>query len=142
MTPIDTFLTPPQWDTLEALVNRIIPADEWPGGWEAGVGDYLRRQFAADLAEKRALYQSGLDALDAEAQTALGHRFADAAPDAQDELLTRIEAGIVTTPWFVRPAYFFQQAISHSMEGFYADPGNGGNHNGVSWDMIGFEVTA
>jgi hypothetical protein len=26
------------------------------------------------------------------------------------------------------------------MEGFYGDPGNGGNRNAVSWHMIGFEV--
>ncbi|MDQ2688564.1 MAG: gluconate 2-dehydrogenase subunit 3 family protein, partial [Armatimonadota bacterium] len=63
-----TLLTTRQWATLEALVNRIIPPDESPGGWEAGVGDYLQRQFAKDLSEKIALYQSGLDALDEEAR--------------------------------------------------------------------------
>ena len=26
---------------LRAAVDRVIPADEWPGGWEGGVGEYL-----------------------------------------------------------------------------------------------------
>ena len=38
------------------------------------------------------------------------------------------------------PVAFFQTAVEHAMEGFYSDPGNGGNHDGVSWRMIGFEV--
>lgn len=138
----DTVLTAAQWNTLAALVSRIIPPDDFPGGWEAGVGDYLQRQFATDLSEKLSLYQLGLNALDSESRQTLGVSFAEAPPDAQDALLTRVESDTVTTPWLVRPAYFFQQAVSHSMEGFYTDPGNGGNHNRVSWDMIGFEVTA
>jgi hypothetical protein len=26
---------------LRAAVDRVIPADDWPGGWEGGVGTYL-----------------------------------------------------------------------------------------------------
>jgi hypothetical protein len=28
----------------------------------------------------------------------------------------------------------------HCAEGFYSDPGNGGNHSESAWKMIGFEV--
>ena len=42
-------LSPHQIEILEALVNRIIPADDAPGGWEGGVGNYLFRQFKRDL---------------------------------------------------------------------------------------------
>ena len=38
-----------QTEILEAMVNRIIPADQDPGGWDGGVGDYLFRQFEGDL---------------------------------------------------------------------------------------------
>jgi hypothetical protein len=40
----------------------------------------------------------------------------------------------------VEPALFFRRLVEHSMEGFYGDPGNGGNKNGAAWDMIGFRV--
>ena len=134
-------LTEPQRTTLRALIDRLIPADDFPGGWDAGVGDYLDRQFAGDLSDVVDLYRSGLDALDVEARTAAGVSFAALAPDAQDELLRRVEAGEVAADWSVDPAEFFRAATEHAAEGFYGDPGNGGNRDGVSWRMIGFEVS-
>lgn len=125
---------------LEALVNRIIPADEYPGGWEAGVGDYLFGQFERDLKHLLPVYALGLDALDAEAQAEAGQPFAQLEPDVQDALLTRVEAGRVRATWGVDPVAFFRMVVDHCAEGYYADPGNGGNHDGISWQMIGFEV--
>jgi len=40
-------LTEVQQQTLRAVVNRIIPADDYPGAWEAGIGHYVARQFEA-----------------------------------------------------------------------------------------------
>lgn len=125
---------------LEALVDRIIPADDFPGGWEAGVGDYLFGQFKRDLKHLLPVYALGLDALDAEAQAAAAQPFAQLAPDAQDMLLTRVEAGSVRVAWGVDPIAFFRMVVDHCAEGYYADPGNGGNRDGISWKMIGFEV--
>ena len=135
-------LTEPQRATLRALIDRIIPADDFPSGWEAGVGDYLDRQFAGDLCHLLDLYRAGLDALEVEARATAGVSFAALAPAAQDELLRRVELGEVVTDWPVDPAVFFRAAAEHAAEGFYGDPGNGGNRGEVSWRMIGFEVTA
>jgi hypothetical protein len=137
-----TMLTERQHTTLHALIDRIIPADDFPGGWEAGVGEYLARQLARDLRPQVARYRAGLDALEAEALTVAGASFAALGPDAQDLLLRRIEAGAVSTEWPTDPAAFFRMAVEHASEGFYGDPGNGGNRDGVAWRMIGFEVTA
>lgn len=126
--------------TLEALVNRIIPPDDFPGGWEAGVGDYLFGQFKRDLKHLLPVYALGLDALDAEAGAEAGQGFAQLAPDAQDALLTRVEAGSVRAAWGVDPVAFFRMVVDHCAEGYYADPGNGGNRDGISWQMVGFEV--
>jgi hypothetical protein len=125
---------------LRALIDRIIPADDFPSGWQAGVGDYLARQFERDLRPQLDGYRAGLDALDVEAQASCGARFAELGAEEQDALLRRIETGAVTTAWPIDPAAFFQAAVEHAMEGFYADPGNGGNRDGISWRMIGFEV--
>ena len=133
-------LTDEQWTVLEMMVNRIIPADDFPGGWEAGVGDYLARQFQGDLMDRISIYRAGLDALDQEARSDRHLRFADLSPSEQDALLTRVEEGDVTSSWPINPKQFFRMAVGHALEGFYADPGNGGNHDGVSWRMIGFEV--
>jgi len=133
-------LTEQQLATLRALIDRIIPADDFPSGWQAGVGDYLAGQFKRDLRPQLDRYRVGLDALDAEAQAGSGLRFAELDATDQDALLRRVEAGTVATAWPIDPAAFFQAAVEHSMEGFYSDPGNGGNRDGVAWRMIGFEV--
>lgn len=134
-------LTPSQADTLRAAVDRILPADDAPGGWEAGVGDYF-----AHLLTREAQFlfptRQGLDALDAEAQETEGAPFAALGPDTQDGLLARVEAGDVRADWPFPAAGFFRRLVSQAMEGYYADPGNGGNKDGVAWKMIGFRVTA
>ncbi|HJZ49742.1 MAG TPA: gluconate 2-dehydrogenase subunit 3 family protein [Roseiflexaceae bacterium] len=131
-----------QLATLRALIDRIIPPDDFPSGWEAGVGDYLEGQFERDLRPQLDRYRAGLDALDAEARAAAGAGFAELGAAEQDALLSQVEAGQVTVRWPIDPAAFFSAAVEHAMEGFYSDPGNGGNRDGVSWRMIGFEVRA
>jgi hypothetical protein len=129
-----------QLATLRALVDRIIPADDFPSGWQAGVGDYLAGQFERDLRAQLDRYRVGLDGLDAEARATMGAGFAELDEARQDALLRQVETGQVTTIWPIDPAAFFHDAVEHAMEGFYGDPGNGGNRDGASWRMIGFEV--
>lgn len=135
-------LTESQLAALRALIDQLIPPDDYPGGWEAGAGDYLLCQLAGDLAPLRTAYQAGLDALDAEARAAGAASFSALPADAQRALLLRIEAGQAAAGWPIDPAGFLRMAAEHAAEGFYGDPGNGGNRDGVAWRMIGFEVTA
>ncbi|MEO7715137.1 MAG: gluconate 2-dehydrogenase subunit 3 family protein [Capsulimonas sp.] len=109
---MNTVFTPQEIRTLQAAVNEIIPADDYPNGWDAGVGDYL---VALMIRDPRFLpiYQEGLREL--ASASASGTEFHSA---------------------------FFDLLVEHTMEGFYADPGNGGNKEGVAWRMIGYEVTA
>ena len=138
---LTTHFTQRQISVLQAAVDRIIPADDYPSGWDAGVGDFFAQLL---MREPRyvAPYQSGLDALEAEAQAASGASFAALPPDAQDGLLKRVEAGDVRTEWTLDSKPFFRLLVDQTMEGFYADPGNGGNKGGIAWEMIGYRVTA
>jgi Gluconate 2-dehydrogenase subunit 3 len=124
--------------TLQALADRIIPADDFPSAWQAGVGDYLAGQFERDLRDKVELYCDGLDGLESEALQSAGDGFSALSPENQDILLHHIETGEVKTPWRTDPANFFRTVVAHVMEGYYSDPKNGGNRNGVAWQMIGF----
>jgi hypothetical protein len=133
--------TSEQLAILQAVVNRIIPPDDDPGGWDAGVGDYLMAQFKRDLKPLLPQYRQALDALDEEAQSFVGRSFVRLDADAQDALLRQIERGEVQNRWPVDPAAFFKLLVEHCAEGFYSDPGNGGNRDQVAWRMIGFEVT-
>src|SRR5215210_5111529 len=89
------FFTSTQQTTLRAAIDRIVPPDQFLGGWEAGVGEYLARQFTGDLAGFVGQYEAGLDALDAAAQQAQNASFAALPVATQDALLTQIEAGAV-----------------------------------------------
>ena len=119
-------------------MDRIIPPDEFPGAWDVGVGNYLARQFERDLHSQVEAYQLWLEALEAEAMAVRGTGFAVLDAAAQDRLLSRMEKGEVIAVWPVNPATFFQTVVTHVMEGYYSDPGNGGNRDGVAWQMIGF----
>lgn len=138
MPNLDMF-TARQQAILQALIDRIIPPDEFPSGWDAGVGSFLARQLAGDLGPFLEIYRAGLDGLDAEAKPA---GFVELEPAAQDALLAQVESGDVVANWATDPAAFFRAAVAHANEGFYSDPGNGGNRDAISWRMIGFEVTA
>jgi len=135
-------LTSSHWNILRSLMNRIIPQDDFPDAWEAGVGDYLAHQFERDLHSLRSqveTYQLGLEALEEESQAFAGKGFTELDASTQDALLNRIETGQVASPWSLDPTGFFHMVIEHVMEGYYSDPGNGGNRDSVAWRMIGFK---
>ena len=123
-------LTESQLKTLQAAADRIVPADEDPGAWDAGAEEFFRRLLEREP-EFLPRYQAGLGDLNA----AAGGDFAALGADAQDRLLFSLEADPASAP-------FVRLLIEQTMESFYADPGNGGNQDGVSWKMIGHRITA
>jgi Gluconate 2-dehydrogenase subunit 3 len=132
-------LTADHWNTLRSMMNRIIPQDAFPNAWEAGVGNYLSRQFEGDLHSQVKIYQLGLEVLEAESQAYAGKSFIELDASTQDMILSRLETGQVTLLWPVNSTEFFHMVINHVMEGYYSDPGNGGNRDSKSWQMIGFK---
>ncbi len=131
-----------QTETLQALVDTIIPEDDFAGGWEAGVGIYLLGQFEGDLSELLPLYRQWLGDLNGEAAAVTGRSFAELNLANRTSLLEAIEVGDIKSRWEVEPSTLFAMIVEHCTEGFYADPGNGGNRDGIAWKMVGFEVTA
>ena len=132
-------LTEEQQLTLRAAINRIIPPDDYAGAWDAGVGDYLARQFEGDLAPVVDLYLAGLKSLDDEASARYQNTFEKLSDDEKDFLLSQVEQGEVLTNWTVSPPRFFTLLVETAVEGFYSDPEQGGNRDRVSWVMTGFE---
>ena len=132
-------LTEEQQQTLRAAVDRIIPADEYPGAWKAGVGDYLAQQFGRDLLPFFDDYRAGLISLEAESVNRFQQSFSSLSDDQKDTVLRQVEAGEVATTWTVSPQAFFKLLTNTTAEGFYSETEQGGNREGVSWAMIGFE---
>jgi hypothetical protein len=128
--------------TLRALIDRLIPTDEFPGAVEAGVEVYIGRQLAGDCAGEADFLTAGLWLLESETKARHGREadFSRLEPEKQDALLKELEAGRARTDWptTIRAADFFARLVDLTHEGYYADPSNGGNRDAVSWRMIGY----
>ena len=133
-------MTELQRRTLRATADRIIPPDETCGAAEAGAAEFILRLLNAELSGEQATYLEGLDGIDREAQARHARPFASLAPTEQDDVLKEIEEDRIKTAWTISPRNFFQMLAEHVLEGFYADPGNGGNRDAVSWKMIGYRA--
>ena len=131
-------LTGEEGATLQAVVARLIPADErGPGALEAGAATYIDRALAGPLAASRGVYREGLAALDRHARSAGGRAFAALDPADQDRLLGDVEAN--AAPEFgPGAAGFFNLVLTHTIQGTFSDPAHGGNVDFIGWRMIGY----
>ena len=136
-------LTPAQSAVLEAVVDRLIPADaNGPGGVESGVADFIERSLGGGLvgglAKVAPLYASGLNALDAYAKSAYGGSFTSLPPEQQDAILADVEAGRASGGFTPDSATFFAFVREHALEGMFSDPIYGGNRRFAGWDLVGY----
>jgi hypothetical protein len=127
---------------LRAVLDRIIPQDEFAGACAAGVDEYVLRLLRTDGAAELPAIRDGLDGLESEARTHAGKGFCELPAREQDDILRLIEAGSVQAKWGPPPEVWFGRVVAMAMEGYYSDPGNGGNKGEVSWKMIGYEPGA
>jgi hypothetical protein len=100
--------------TLIAVLDRIIPADDFPSASQAGVQNYLAHILAREQRHNAAMIEGLIAELAAK-------NFAQRSADAQDALLKEYET-----------ASAFLQLIELVMEGYYAAS------DAPAWRMIGF----
>lgn len=122
------FFTPEEAQTVIALCEQIIPADEDPGATQAGVIHYIDRHLTGHFRRHQTVYRQGLAQLDALCRQRHGRRFAELDFAQQTAVLQSLEGELKK---------FFDLVIDHTMQGFYGDPRHGGNRDYVSWRMLG-----
>ena len=117
-------------DALEAEVERlsvaidaVVPADDFPSASEAGGLGFWSLITGSERPDWAHRVIAVLDLIDRRS----GGRFAGLDVDARVAVLD----GLVDDPDFI----WFAQLVN---AGFYADPGNGGNDDAVSWRMLGW----
>jgi gluconate 2-dehydrogenase gamma chain len=131
-------LTAAEADILEAIVARLIPADEnGPGASEARAAHYIDRALTGPLRGFRESYAANLAATDAYAVSTKGTDFAQLAAADQDAVLSDMEKDIATG-FSPSAAAFFNLVRAHTIQGTFCDPYYGGNANFVGWDLIGY----
>jgi len=126
-------------DTLPAVVDCLIPPDDFPGAYDAAVCDYIEQLLQTDLAEHADFFRAGIDATDTEAFATYNAPFAALSREQQIATLESIESGAVKTSWPIAPARFFVMLVNTTAEGYYSDPQQGANRGRASWVMTGFE---
>ncbi len=156
------FFTAEEAATVEAIVDRIIPADNLSiSGKDAGCAVFIDRQLAGSYGTYEKLYMTGpfqdgtpqqgeqtpvapreryrlgLAALNAYCQQTAQQPFAKISAQKQDEILSGLEKKSIKLNG-VDSELFFLTVLQNTMEGFFSDPIYGGNRNMVSWKMIGF----
>jgi len=157
------YFTAQEGATIEALVDRLIPADVLsPGGKDCGCAVYIDRQLAGPYGRSEGWYMSGpfqdgtkqqgpqsavtpaqhyrkaVAALDAACRAKFGnHAFVDLSDAQKDEAIMGLEDGSLKLDGLDSQA-FFKLILTDTQTGFLADPIYGGNRDLVSWKMIGF----
>jgi gluconate 2-dehydrogenase gamma chain len=133
------FLTAAEAGTLNALCDRIVPADEDPGAAWAGAVEFIDRKLVGYHRRYQSLYRAGLHGVEESSLLLFKKEYATLAAPQQDELLRRLEANDVPgQTWSrIRPGEFFGRLVEHTIEGFYGGPRHGGNRDAVSWRMLG-----
>jgi gluconate 2-dehydrogenase gamma chain len=114
----------------DALAARILPADETPGGREAGCVYFADRVLGSFMSDLLPIVREGLGRLHERAMANGERTFADLSGDRQDELIGLLER---------EEPDFFSLARSLVVLGMVTDPSHGGNRDGIGWRMIGFE---
>lgn len=113
--------------TLQAAVDTIIPADDWPGGWDGGVSRLLAEHGDGFLTELRPNLVLGCQALDAAAAASHGHPFAGTTPPQRRAILDRLAGDPGTSA-------AIETIATLAFQGYYA-----GTSKPAGWDMVGFD---
>jgi gluconate 2-dehydrogenase gamma chain len=122
------FFTAEEGQTVDAICEQLIPADQDPGAKEARVVNYIDIQLTRHFKRYRKTYREGIAAVDAVSRKKFGKRFVELPAGEQTETLAEVEES---------SAAFFELILTHTRQGFYGDPRHGGNRNRVSRKMIG-----
>ena len=128
-------LTRLEYDTLDAICARIIPADaNGPGAREARAARFVDWGLAGALGSARAQYAAGLAAVETHAIASRGGSFSKLSPADQDAVVNDLSQNKVPQA----PQGFFNTVRTHTIQGTFSDPFYGGNADYVGWDLIGY----
>lgn len=121
---------------VDAIAEQLVPKDDYPGGKEAGVTQFIDGVLAGKYGGfYRDRYEQGLRMVDEVSGKRFGANFVSLKSDQQTAVLKALESGESS------PAGrdFFGLILADTMKGYYGDSSHGGNRDDISWTMIKFE---
>ena len=161
--PAYSFLSSDEAAFVEALVDHMVPADQYTpkgtdlglsiyidralaGGWGKGERLYMQGPWKAGVPSQgyqlpltpAELYRDGISAANAYCVKTWGKRFDKIDAAQREECLLGLQAGKVVFDKGPPAGAFFTMVYQNVMEGMFADPIHGGNRDKAAWKMIGF----
>ncbi len=135
------FFTEEEIKLAEAIAEQIIPADDWPGGREAGVANFMDLQLIGPYRRFQQDYRKGLAGLEHSCADKYHRKFIDLSRETQTAVLQDMETGRLDGDIWRNgfSEYFFELLRSHCLQGYYGSPRHGGNKNYISYKMIGLD---
>lgn len=131
-----SFFTPEEAGITGAICQQIVPPDEYPGAKESGAVEFIDGILSGPMGRfYRPSYRNGLAKIENVSHERHGKGFAALPWGDQTRILHDVESGAAAGADGKR---FFTLIVQHTMEGYYGDPGDGGNRGGASWRMIKF----
>src|SRR5215469_15463191 len=155
-------LTATEHAFIVAAVDTIIPADELsPSGSACGVATFIDRQLAGAYGmgarlyrqgpfpkakpelgyqlslNPREFFRAGIESANAWTRKTYGKDFDRLSEADREAALKAMEDNKAPFPGF-SSRMFFDALLQITMEGFFADPIYGGNHDMAGWKMVGY----
>jgi gluconate 2-dehydrogenase gamma chain len=126
---------------LDAIVEQIIPTDDFPGGIWANVSNFIDKQLNTYYRKHQLVYREGLAAFEKTVIQMKGKKFEELPFAEQTTILEKMEAGEFSGDYwkYHPPANFFDMVRQHSLQGFYGSPVHGGNREYISYHMLGLD---
>jgi gluconate 2-dehydrogenase gamma chain len=126
---------------LDAIVEQIIPTDDFPGGKWANVSNFIDKQLSTYYRKHQIAYREGLAAFEKTIIQMKGNKFEELPFAEQTTMLEKMEAGEFSDDYWNdhSPADFFDMVRQHSLQGFYGSPVHGGNREYISYQMLGLD---
>jgi gluconate 2-dehydrogenase gamma chain len=135
------FLTDGEFKLVEAVAEQIIPTDDWPGGREAGVANFIDIQLRGPYRRFQDIYRGGLAGIDDTCRSKFNAKFEALPFESQTRFLLDMQHdrldGEVWKEGF--SGKFFELLRAHCLQGYYGSPRHGGNKDFISYRMIGLD---
>jgi gluconate 2-dehydrogenase gamma chain len=135
------FFSEDEYHLLECISEQIIPTDEWPGGRDTGVVNFIDIQLVGPYSRYQQDYRKGLAAIESTCLDKYGKKFEQLSWNTQTGFLQDMEGGRLSGEAWSNgfSEKFFELLRSHSMQAYYGSPRHGGNRNFVSFKMMGLD---
>lgn len=127
-----------EWEILDHVSERLLPADDTPGARAANVVGYIDAQLAdPHLSIFKTELRTGLWTIDALAEQPNHVGFPRLAAPDQDVILHTFQAA-ADGPGTFSSSHCFALLLTLTLEGFLSAPHYGGNREHVGYHTIGY----